>query len=1081
MKISKILLLSSVFLLLPLISFASYGDTSIYISDIYSGDGGNALNAYLDFAEDIVYDSSGKMYIADTYNNVVRKINNSGKISTLAGSGSYGDQIGSASKAEFALPKGVAISGSTVFVADTYNHKIKKISGGKVSTIVSEGLSYPEGIYVSGSTLYISDTGNNAIKRVSTSGGIVTTINSSVNSPKKLITDSSGNYLYVAEGGSYKVVKIKISNGSKSTIAGSGSAGYKDGTGTSAKFRNIEGVALDQERNVLYVTDGDGYSDYVREINLSNNAVTTFATDANMSSINYPKGIVSRGNFIYLANSGIGTIQKFNKNDGENSTKFAGKNRFNFEFGTQSASKLGRPNDLVISPNGKFIYVAENNFIRKIKVSDGSTSHVIGSVVDAYREGSGDRVRFSNITSLTIDSSGNNLYVIDRWNNRIRKINLSTLEASLVAGGGETNCNKSCNGYTEANGANARFNIPGGIAISPDDEYLYISDTGNNRIRKINISNGETSLIAGSGSAGYADGSGSSAKFNRPFGIDIDANGDYLYVADSNGHLIRRIEIATNEVTTIAGNGNNGYRDAIGTTAVLSYPEYVKVGADGNLYFTEVGSQIVKFMDIETRSVRTIAGTLDRGLKNGASDVARFNNPKGLLPDTANSKLYIADNWNDLIREISLEGDEPPYAEAAPQPTSISPKDRYTQATSSNQTIYLNVNGNNFRHGATVMFGSLAAVKTLVNSDDKLTVEAPFGQMSPAYYDVKVSNVDGQVGICEKCFIVLNSDGSLPSDDQVEESQLDFDAYDARLRGGYHVYSGNVIGGAISPNEIITGTSEGFGPQISIFDGNGNVVNRFFAYAEHLRSGVRVATCDLDMDGTSEIVTAPGKGGRPHIRIFNASGEPTVHPGFFALDGKFQGGANIGCGDVNLDGRAEIIVAASPGGGPHFTVHNYKGELVASHMAYDENFRGGIKLATADFNNDDRYEILTAPEVGAPHVQMFNTLENEVVRLNPGFYAFHPDFRGGLSIAGGDVDGDDKEEIIVSQRTEGQAWVKVYEGQDQSIMKTFLAYPPGFMGGAVVASGDTDGDGKDEVMTMPGSGGSPQVRVFDIE
>jgi len=208
---------------------------------------------------------------------------------------------------------------------------------------------------------------------------------------------------------------------------------------------------------------------------------------------------------------------------------------------------------------------------------------------------------------------------------------------------------------------------------------------------------------------------------------------------------------------------------------------------------------------------------------------------------------------------------------------------------------------------------------------------------------------------------------------------------------------------------------------------------------------------------------------------------PTVHPGFFALDGKFQGGANLGCGDVNLDGRAEIIVAASSGGGPHFTVHNYKAELVASHMAYDENFRGGIKLATADFNNDDRYEILTAPEIGAPHVQMFNTLENEVVRLNPGFYAFHPDFRGGLSIAGGDVDGDDEEEIIVSQRTNGQAWVKVYRGQDQSIMKTFLAYPPGFTGGAVVAAGDTDGDGKDEVMTMPGASGSPQVRVFDIE
>jgi len=353
--------------------------------------------------------------------------------------------------------------------------------------------------------------------------------------------------------------------------------------------------------------------------------------------------------------------------------------------------------------------------------------------------------------------------------------------------------------------------------------------------------------------------------------------------------------------------------------------------------------------------------------------------------------------------------------------------------------------------------------------------------MPPAYYDIKVTNVDGQKGTCDNCFIVLNADGSLPPEQEVEESQLDFDAYDVSLRGGYHIYSGNVIGGVLSPDEIITGTAEGFGPQVSIFDGNGNVVTRFFAYAPHLRSGVRIATCDLDMDGLSEIVTAPGRGGRPHIRIFNGQGQPVVHPGFFALDGNFQGGANIACGDVNDDGRAEIIVAAAKGGGPHVTVHNYKGETIASFMAYDKSFRGGIRLATADFNDDGRDEIVTGPENGAPHVQMFNTLEDSVKRLNPGFYAFHPSFGGGLSITGGDVNGNGKDEIIVSQRTQGQAWVKVYSGENQSILKTFLAYSASFEGGAVVAAGDVDGDGKAEVMTMPGSKGSPQVRVFDVE
>lgn len=1069
--------------LLPAVGWAAYGDTSSYLGRVYGGDGATAKNAYLDFAEDIAFSGSKKI-IADTYNNVIRGIDTSNKAYTVAGTGSYGDKTGSTSAAEFALPKGVAVgSDGAIYVADTYNNKIKKIKSGTVSTLVSGGLSHPEGVAVYGSTLYIADTGNNAIKKVSTSGGSVITVTSSVSSPKKLTPNSAGTYLYVVAGGSYKVVKVKVSGGAVTTIAGSGSAGYVNGVGTSAKFRNVVGVAFDSGRNSLYVTDGNGYTDYVREIDLSSNTVSTLATDEVMSTINYPKGIASSGDYVYVANSGIGTIQKFHKDTGASDAEddwVVGKNRFGNEFGSPSNSLLGRPNDMIFSPNGQSMYVAENNFLRKVNMSNSYTSFVAGSVVDAYREDQGDQARFSSISSLTINSAGNTLYLTDRWNNRIRKVSLSNNTSALVSGGGMTDCSSSCNGYVEGTKNSARFNNPSGLAISADNKFLYVTDSSNNRIRKVRISDGQTWLLAGSGAAGFADGVGSNAKFNRPFGITIDSAGQYLYVADRENHRLRRVEISTGEVTTVAGSGNNGYRDAIGTTAVLSYPEYVKVGADGNLYFSEVGSQLIKFMDINSRSVRTISGNLNRGFNNGDSTSSRFNNPKGLLPDTANSKLYVADNWNDIIRRISIPG-EPPYSEPAPQTTSVSPRDRYKQATSSSQILSLNVNGSNFEHGASAMFGSYGAVKTYVNASNKLTVEIPFGQMSPAYYDVKVSNLDGQTGTCDKCFIVLNPDGSLPPDIQVEDSQLDFDAYDVSQRGGYHVYSGNVIGGALSPDEIVTGTEEGFGPQVSIFDGNGNVISRFFAYAPHLRSGVRIATCDLNKDGTEEIVTAPGRGGRPHIRIFNAQGEPIIHPGFFALDGQFQGGANIACGDVNADGRAEIIVAAAKGGGPHVTVHNYKGETIASFMAYDASFRGGIRLATADFNDDNRYEIVTGPENGAPHVQMFNTTKNSVKRLNPGFYAFHPNFGGGLSLTGGDVNGDGNEEIIVSQRTQGQAWVKVYSGQEQAIMKTFLAYSPSFEGGAVVAAGDTDGDGKDEVMTMPGSGGSPQVRVFDVD
>ncbi|MFH2104852.1 MAG: hypothetical protein ABII72_01310, partial [Parcubacteria group bacterium] len=618
-----------VFLLLPVVSWAAYGDTSSYLGKVYDGDGDSAHSAYLDFAEDVAFSSTGKMIIADTYNNVIRGINTSNKAYTVAGTGSYGDKDGATGSAEFALPRGIAVaSNGAVYVADTANNKIKKIYNGSVSTLVDDGLSQPEGVTVSGSTLYIADTGNNAIKKVSTSGGSVATVASSISSPKKLTPTSSGQHLYVAAGGSYQVIKVTVSSGAKSVIAGSGTAGYVDAVGTSARFRNVVGVALDETRDSLYITDGNGYTDFVREIDLSDNTVTTLATDEVMSTINYPKGITSRGDYVYVANSGIGTVQKFHKDTGATDAEddwVAGKNRFGHEFGSPSNSLLGRPNDMVFSPNGQSMYVAENNFLRKVSMSNGYTSFMAGSVVDAYREDAGDQARFSSIASLTINSAGTTLYLTDRWNNRIRSVNLSNNTSALVSGGGDTDCSGSCNGYVEGSKSSARFNNPAGIAISTDNAYLFVADTSNNRIRKVRISDGQTWLLAGSGVAGHADGKGSAARFNSPFGITIDSAGEYLYVADRENHRIRRVEISTGSVTTVAGSGSNGYRDAIGTTAVLSYPEYVKVGADGNLYFTEVGSQLVKFIDINTRSVRTIAGNLNRGFKNGDSTSSRFN------------------------------------------------------------------------------------------------------------------------------------------------------------------------------------------------------------------------------------------------------------------------------------------------------------------------------------------------------------------------------------------------------------------------------------------------------------------------
>src|SRR3989338_6693809 len=144
---------------------SSYGNTSTFVGSIYSGNGKQALEAYFDFPEDLEVDSLGNFYIPDTSNNVVRKINTSGIVSTVAGTGAIGDTDGAVASAQFFAPKGVALDASgNIYILDSGNDKIKKISNGAVSTLVSSGLNNPRGLEVIGSALYMADSENNAIK-----------------------------------------------------------------------------------------------------------------------------------------------------------------------------------------------------------------------------------------------------------------------------------------------------------------------------------------------------------------------------------------------------------------------------------------------------------------------------------------------------------------------------------------------------------------------------------------------------------------------------------------------------------------------------------------------------------------------------------------------------------------------------------------------------------------------------------------------------------------------------------------------------------------------------------------------------
>jgi NHL repeat len=254
----------------------------------------------------------------------------------------------------------------------------------------------------------------------------------------------------------------------------------------------------------------------------------------------------------------------------------------------------------------------------------------------------GTMAEFNDPVGVTTD--GANLYVADQSNHRIRKIVIATGAVTTVAGDGTA-------GFADnPNGALAEFKAPFGVTT--DGTNLYVADTNNHRIRKIAIATGAVTTVAGDGTASFADNpNGALAEFNFPAGITTD--GSNLYVADTNNHRIRKIAIATGAVTTVAGNGTNGFADnATGTMAEFFFP--FGVTTDGtNLYVADEGNQRIRKIAIATGAVTTVAGDGTAGFAdnpNGA--LAEFSNPIRITTDGTN--LYVADRNNHRIRKIVI-------------------------------------------------------------------------------------------------------------------------------------------------------------------------------------------------------------------------------------------------------------------------------------------------------------------------------------------------------------------------------------------------------------------------------------------
>lgn len=278
---------------------------------------------------------------------------------------------------------------------------------------------------------------------------------------------------------------------------------------------------------------------------------------------------------------------------------------------------------------------------------------------------------------------------------------------------------------------------------------------------------------------------------------------------------------------------------------------------------------------------------------------------------------------------------------------------------------------------------------------------------------------------------------------------------------------------------VATGADAGGGPSVSVFDvATGAVQLNFFAYDPRFTGGVRVAMGDTNLDGVTDVVTAPGPGGGPHIRVFDGRSGQLLRQ-FFAFDANFTGGCFVAVGDANGDGAGDIIVGADAGGGPNVTVFSGpNGARLAGFFPYDVNFTGGVRVAAADMNGDGMAEIITgAGPGGGPNVAAFS-ISGASLTLVSSFFAFDPGFTGGVYVSAGDVLGGGSAQIIAGAGSGGGPHVRIFNVLGDT-RASFFAYDPGFGGGVRVAAVARGSASRGEVVTAAGSGGGPDIKIHD--
>lgn len=303
------------------------------------------------------------------------------------------------------------------------------------------------------------------------------------------------------------------------------------------------------------------------------------------------------------------------------------------------------PSALAIDEFGN-VYVADmaNHAIRW--VTRAGVVRIAGNGLPGIANGSSTAAQFNNPSGVAVDAAGN-VYVADKGNHAIRKID-PFRNVTNFAGVP----NPQGQGFADGPASSAKFNNPSGLAVDASGNLL-VADRLNHVIRKITPEGNVTTLAGMPGEQGFTDGPTSSARFNNPSGVAIDDLGK-IYVADAGNNRIRIIS-TSGSVTTLAG-GNKGSIDGPGTFAQFNAPVGVAVDASRAVYVADSGNnkiRIIRGSSLNTSSVSTFAGDGTPGFANGAPSLARFKSPLGVAVDTS-GQVFVADRDNHSVRQIGV-------------------------------------------------------------------------------------------------------------------------------------------------------------------------------------------------------------------------------------------------------------------------------------------------------------------------------------------------------------------------------------------------------------------------------------------